>query len=96
MTGSLVVVSPEDLVALIERGLRAVLRDLLSAGQGQHVTVAEAAVRLNVSEKTVRRRIASGELPAVRVGRAVRVNVQHLAVDEDAVAKLARQAIAGR
>ena len=37
------------------------------------LTVAEAAWRLRVSEKTVRRMIAAGELEAVRIRRSVRV-----------------------
>lgn len=37
------------------------------------VTIPEAAAMLRVSSVTVRRFIAAGELPAVRVGRLVRV-----------------------
>ena len=37
------------------------------------LSVAEVAVRLNVSEKTVRRKIAI-DLPAVRVGKLIRVS----------------------
>jgi excisionase family DNA binding protein len=36
-------------------------------------TVQEAARRLNCSDDSVRRRIAAGELRAVRVGRLVRI-----------------------
>lgn len=39
--------------------------DYLSAG--------EAAVRLGISLRTVRRRIADGSLPSARIGRAVRI-----------------------
>jgi excisionase family DNA binding protein len=38
------------------------------------LSVAEVAKRLGVSEKTVRRRIASGDLPAHRVGKPIRVS----------------------
>ena len=38
------------------------------------LTVAETAAKLNVSEKTVRRLIAKGSLPALRVGGAVRID----------------------
>lgn len=38
------------------------------------LTVAETAAKLHVSEKTVRRLIAKGALPALRVGGAVRVD----------------------
>jgi excisionase family DNA binding protein len=38
-------------------------------GDDQHLSIAEAAVRLGVSEFTVRRRVRSGKLAAVRVER---------------------------
>ena len=38
------------------------------------LSVAEVAKRLDVSEKTVRRKIACGELPAHRVGKLIRVS----------------------
>jgi excisionase family DNA binding protein len=38
------------------------------------LTVAEAAAQLAVSEKTVRRLIARDELPAKRVGTAIRID----------------------
>jgi excisionase family DNA binding protein len=41
--------------------------------------VAEVAKRLGVAEKTVRRKIDKGELPAVRVGNLVRVGERDLA-----------------
>ena len=37
------------------------------------LTVGEAARQLSLSERTVRRMIAGGDLPAVRLGRAVRI-----------------------
>jgi excisionase family DNA binding protein len=40
----------------------------------QFLSVAEVALRLDVSEKTVRRRIASGDLLAHRIGKPIRVN----------------------
>jgi excisionase family DNA binding protein len=40
----------------------------------QFLSVAEVAKRLGVSEKTVRRKIASDDLPAHRVGKLVRVS----------------------
>ena len=49
---------------------------------GEHLTVAEVAAYLHYSEPTVRRRIRSGELPAVRLGAragtAVRVRRDEL------------------
>jgi excisionase family DNA binding protein len=42
------------------------------------LTVAEAAQRLNVSQKTIRRLIASHELAVIRIGVAVRVHPKEL------------------
>jgi excisionase family DNA binding protein len=38
-----------------------------------YLTAAEAASRLGISLRTVRRRIADGSLPSARIGRAVRI-----------------------
>ncbi len=37
------------------------------------MTVKEVATGMNASEKTVRRRIAAGELPVIRDGRLIRI-----------------------
>ncbi len=37
------------------------------------MTVREVATGMNASEKTVRRRIAAGELPVIRDGRMIRI-----------------------
>jgi excisionase family DNA binding protein len=42
------------------------------------LSVAEVATRLGVAEKTVRRKIASGDLPAHRIGKLVRVGERSL------------------
>lgn len=42
------------------------------------VSIAEAAQHLHVSPKTVRRRIADGELAAYRVGRLVRLDAEQV------------------
>jgi len=42
------------------------------------LSVVEVAKRLGVAEKTVRRKIASGDLPAHRVGKLVRVGESSL------------------
>ena len=42
------------------------------------MTVREVAAAMNASEKTIRRRIASGELPAIRYGRQLRVRPRDL------------------
>jgi excisionase family DNA binding protein len=43
------------------------------------LTVPDVAQRLQVSERAVRRWIAEGRLPAVRLGRAVRIRPADLA-----------------
>ncbi len=42
------------------------------------VSVAQAALALGSSQKTVRRMVADGRLPSVRVGRSVRVDLRGL------------------
>ena len=42
------------------------------------LTIADAAVRLNLSEHTIHRRVASGELPAVRLGGLIRIDQDDL------------------
>ena len=42
------------------------------------LTIADTAARLNLSEHTIRRRIASGELPAVRLGALIRIDPDDL------------------
>ena len=37
------------------------------------MTVKQVAEKMNASEKTVRRRIAAGELPVIRDGRMIRI-----------------------
>ncbi len=37
------------------------------------MTVREVAAAMNASEKTIRRRIAAGELPVIRDGRLIRI-----------------------
>jgi excisionase family DNA binding protein len=46
------------------------------------LSVPEAALRLHVSEVTVRRRIASGELSAVRIGERGAVRIPETALTE--------------
>jgi len=42
------------------------------------LTIPDAAFRLALSEKTIRRRVASGELPAVRLGARIRIDQDDL------------------
>ncbi|MEM6496411.1 MAG: helix-turn-helix domain-containing protein, partial [Pseudomonadota bacterium] len=39
-----------------------------------YLTVAEVAEQLNISERTVRRWMANGEIPFFRLGRAIRIS----------------------
>lgn len=50
-----------------------------AGSDGQFHSVAAVAKKLDVSEKTVRRKIEKGELSAVRVGKLLRVSEQGLA-----------------
>lgn len=61
-----------------------------------YLTAAKAAARLGISLRTVRRRIADGSLPSVRIGRAVRVPVAalDLPVARAAAGAPAREAVA--
>ena len=43
--------------------------------QPQFITIADAAARLGVSEKTIRRWIARGKLAAVRAGSQIRIPI---------------------
>ena len=45
-----------------------------------YLTATEAASRLGISLRTVRRRIADGSLPSARIGRAVRIPAAALAL----------------
>jgi excisionase family DNA binding protein len=45
---------------------------------GQKISVEEAADRLGVHHKTIRRLINAGELPAVKVASLVRIDVDDL------------------
>ncbi|MGI8731415.1 MAG: helix-turn-helix domain-containing protein [Solirubrobacteraceae bacterium] len=42
--------------------------------ESEYLTTKEFAGRLNISERTVRRRIAAGELPVAQLGRTIRVH----------------------
>jgi excisionase family DNA binding protein len=42
------------------------------------LTIAETGTRLNLNERTVRRLIARGDLPAVRLGNSIRVDPDDL------------------
>ena len=56
------------------------------------VPVPEAAKLLGISCATVRRRIKAGDLPVVRIGRSVRVDLAKVRTRDDEVARLALEA----
>jgi excisionase family DNA binding protein len=73
------------------RAVRGELAALREAVPTRMVSPAEAAEMLGVAERTVRRWIAAGRLPVVRVGRTVRIEAAALrAVDLTALARRAR------
>jgi excisionase family DNA binding protein len=49
------------------------IKPLPIQGSRRLLTVAELAEKLNVSERHVRRMIAAGEIPVVRLRKAVRI-----------------------
>jgi excisionase family DNA binding protein len=72
--GTVAVISPDELAAVVEQAVRGALRDL---GTSEPLaTVSDAARRLGLSPRTIRRRIKGGEIPCVRVGRSVRVDLR--------------------
>src|SRR5512140_3420482 len=66
----------EALEAMLERVVRKVMREraeLAAAPAEELVTMATFARQRSISESTVRAAIRAGRLPAVKIGRAVRV-----------------------
>jgi excisionase family DNA binding protein len=66
----------EALEAMLERVVRKVMREreeLAAVPADELVTMATFARRRSISESTVRAAIRAGRLPAVKIGRAVRV-----------------------
>jgi excisionase family DNA binding protein len=59
-----------------------------------YLTAAQAADRLGISLRTVRRRIADGSLPSVRIGGAVRIPASALAPPQPRPPASAREAVA--
>lgn len=51
----------------------------MPAPQAQWLSVQDAADVLNVSRDTIRRRLADGTIPAIRIGRLIRINPADLA-----------------
>jgi len=64
--------------------LRRQVEQLQARYREEAVPIDEAAERLRVSPKTVRRRIADGSLPAVRIGGVWRVQVGRALQDSPA------------
>jgi len=81
--------SVAELTAKVE-ALRVALPPLL-------VRVPEAAAVCKVSAKTVRRWVETRQIPAVRIGRMVRIDLTRVhGIDADDVAMMSRAARAGR
>jgi excisionase family DNA binding protein len=62
--------------------------------EARYLTAAEAAERLGISLRTVRRRIADGTLPAVRIGGSVRIPVSAIEAPPPAAPAAARETAA--
>ena len=93
MSASIQIPTVEDIRAVVREEVERALRSV-PHGPSQLLTVAQAAQLLGVSQRTVRRQIASGEIPVVRVGRAVRIDPAVISPDPARIAQLARGAIA--
>lgn len=57
---------------------RAARRDRRSPQERRYIGIPGAATYADVGEKTIRRRIADGTLPAVRVGRLIKIRIDDL------------------
>lgn len=51
---------------------------MTTPAEDSYLTVPEVAARLRVSNNTVRRMIAAGDLPAVRLGKQYRIEASQL------------------
>ena len=74
----MILLTPDELRAVVAEAvepLRRELAEIRRAQEGGAMTVAEAARRLGISPRTVQRQIASGKIPALRLGRSVRIPV---------------------
>lgn len=75
----------EEIAAIVRREVRAAVAELRAAlPPAPLVTVEEAARLAGVSVATMRRRVRAGEVPAVRIGRTVRIDPAALRPLEDA------------
>ncbi len=57
------------------QAIRAELAALAAARRAEPVSLEEAARHFGVSVRTMRRRVKTGEVPVVRLGRSVRVRL---------------------
>ena len=84
-------------IAELKADLADVKADLMAirkTAPTEHLSVEQAARRLDMSQATVRRLIKRGELVAIRIGRSVRVDLRSALVanDDEIVTDLARSA----
>jgi excisionase family DNA binding protein len=66
---AVVVMESAELAALIERAVEKALARATEQGISMH----EAAARLNLSLRTIERRVKDGILPSTKIGGAVRI-----------------------
>lgn len=85
---------PADLKGIKEelREVRAEMAQLRERIPPAMVAPKDAATALGVSLSTIRRMLARGELPSVRVGGQVRIDLSKVCIDGAAVATAARKA----
>lgn len=72
----MILLTPDELRALLAEAVEPLRRQLVEiqrAQEGGAMTIEEAARRLGVSPRTIQRQVASGKIPALRLGRSVRI-----------------------
>ncbi len=75
---AVVVISPEELAAIIEAAVKRALETRGSAAPAEWLDAKRAAELLGVHQRTVMRLAKNGELPSSRIGRLLRFRREHV------------------
>lgn len=85
----------DDIRAIVREEVRAAVADAEARRQLDPLPIPEAARKLGVGERTLRRLIARGEIPVIRSGRTLRVDMAKVTPTEATVTRLALAARRG-
>lgn len=85
----------DDIRAIVREEVRAAVADAEARRQLDPLPIPEAARKLGVGERTLRRLIARGEIPVIRSGRTLRVDMAKVTPPEATVMRLGRGARRG-